>query len=213
VCALSLISGSLVRADVISYPLDTGNSALTGTSTGPYGTVTVDLTSPNTATITFTADPGFLFLSQGAVAIEPHFTGITIVINQTGTVLPGFSGPQLTFNPNQTEDGFGTFSATLDEFDGFQWALSSVTIDLINNGGTWAGAGDVLTPNGSGNVVAAHIGICNTNPCENAASGGSFVATGYATSGPTQAPEPSSLSMLGIGALGLLGFARRRLLA
>jgi hypothetical protein len=211
VSALSFAFGSSVRGDVISCTLDEGNSTLTGTSTGPYGTVTIDLTSSTTATITFTADPGFLFLSNGAVAFEPNASAFSGTFS--ATVLPGFSGPSLTFDPNQNEDGFGSFAVTFDEFDGFQYALSSFTTDITNQSGTWADASDVLTPNGGGNVVAAHIGICNTNPCEDAASGGSFLATGYATSGPTQAPEPSSLSMLGIGVLGLLGFARRHLLA
>src|SRR5713101_7903097 len=42
------------RADVITFNLDTPNTAISG-FTGPYGTVTVDRTSTTTATITLTS--------------------------------------------------------------------------------------------------------------------------------------------------------------
>jgi hypothetical protein len=47
-----LLLPSIARADTIVSTLGTGNSDISG-YTGPYGTVTIDLTSSTTADITF----------------------------------------------------------------------------------------------------------------------------------------------------------------
>jgi len=52
--ALFLAFATGVLADTFTSTLDTGNSAISG-FTGPYGSVSVDLTSSTTATITFTS--------------------------------------------------------------------------------------------------------------------------------------------------------------
>lgn len=54
--------------------LNTGNSDLTGVSTGPYGSVQVVLNSSNSATITFTALGGYLFIDTGLAGVNLNAT-------------------------------------------------------------------------------------------------------------------------------------------
>jgi hypothetical protein len=202
-------------ADSFTFDLTVGNSALSG-NPGPYGTVTVDLTTPTTATVTFDANAGggFLFIDSSIADVNVNATSWTISgFSETNPPGFGFVAPDtVTDGGSGTVDGFGTFNQTSNNTDGFADAASQVVFTLTDTSGTWASAANVLTPNADGNTVAAHIAVCDSGaPCVQ--SEGATV-TGFATNGPAPSvPEPSSLSMLGVGVLGLLGFARRRLLA
>jgi hypothetical protein len=208
--AVILATGSSASADSTTYDLTNANIA----NPGPYGSVLVTLDNPTTATVTFTADSGFLFHSNGAAAVNVDASSWTIS-GLTGSGPSWTQGPNLSDGGAGQEDGFGSFNQTVTEFDGFKDALSTITFMLTDNSGTWANAASVLTPNGDGITVAAQIGACVPTDCSlGPADGGSFSVTGFAGNGaPTTTPEPSSISMLGIGVLGLLGFARRRVLA
>jgi len=209
--SLLLIAGQSALADSVTYQLGAGNSAVTPALYGtPYGTVDVNRTSTTTATFTFTAATGYLFLANGAAAVNLNST-LFSYSGLTGTTLSGYSGPQLSNGGSAQEDGFGNFNQTFDEFDGFQYALKTISFSVTNLSGIWGSVGDVLKPNNDTNLVAAHIGECNTSACT--FTGGSFISTGYVSESgavniPT--PEPSSLALFGTGVLGLAGMVRRR---
>jgi hypothetical protein len=212
IASLVLLAGRTALADSTTLDLGTGNSAISSATYGlPYGTVSVNRTSTTTANFTFTANSGYLFLDSGSAAVNLNATSWS-VSNLTGTTLSGFSGPQLTNTGAGQEDGFGNFNQTFDEFDGFTWALNTISFTVTNNSGIWLTVGDVLTGNNDTNLVAAHVGICNVSPCT--FTGGSFLNTGYASESgainiPT--PEPSSLALFGTGIIGVAGVMRRKI--
>ena len=103
--ALLLVGATPALADVATSPLDTGNSAISG-APGPYGSVMIDLTSGTMATITFTADSGFLFGAVNVVDANINAASWTIS-GLTGTHLSGFSGPSLSNTGSGNVDGFG----------------------------------------------------------------------------------------------------------
>ena len=212
--SLVLVAGRSARADIANYDISVGNSAITPAAWGlPYGTVSVNRTSSTTATITFTSDSGYLFLDSGSAAVNVNALSWT-VSGLTGTTLAGFSGPDLSNAGSGQEDGFGSFNQTFDEFDGFTWALHTISFTLTNTSGTWSTAGSVLTGNNDGNLLAAHVGECNVNPCT--FTGGSFSNTGFASETGAinnPVPEPSSLALFGTGIIGLAAMMRRKAVA
>jgi hypothetical protein len=211
VASLALLAGKNALADSVILNLGTGNSAISSAPYGtPYGTVSVNRTSSTTADFIFTANSGYLFLDSGSAAVNLNSTDWTIS-GLTGTTLSGFSGPSLADAGGGQEDGFGNFNQTFDEFDGFTWALHTISFTVTDNSGTWASVSNVLAGNNDTNLVAAHVGICNVNPCT--FTGGSFANTGYASETgavniPT--PEPSSLALFGTGILGFAAMMRRK---
>jgi hypothetical protein len=201
-------------ADTFTFDLGSPNTAISGFA-GPYASVLVDLTSPTTATITFTSltNAGNIYLlgDGGTVDVNVNATSWTLSGITGSNAGTGFTPGPWSDGGSGNVDGFGDFNQTIDSFDGFTHSSDTISFTLTNTGGTWANAASVLTPNGDGADAAAHIFV--TSSPANAANGA--LATGFAAGPGTTipSPEPSSLSMLGIGVLGLLGFARRRLLA
>ena len=183
-----------VKADVYSFNLDVGNSAISGFS-GPYANVTINRTSSTTASITLAAYPGFLFGGGQAFDFNVNASSWSIsnlVFNGTGAVSNGGAN---------NADGFGSFNQTLDVFDGFTRAGTLLTFTLTGGAGTnWLNAMQVLIANASGWLAAAHIFVI----------GNSSILTGFAT-GPSTVPDGGTTVMLLGVALGALGVVRRYL--
>lgn len=206
--ALLLAVTPRAQADIFSFTLGTGNSAISGFA-GPYANGSVNLIDSTHATITFTSDTvgGNIYLmgddGAGAVAVNVNgaFTVSGISGSNAGT---GFTVGPLT-QSSGSMDGFGSFNLAIDDFDGFTHSADTVSFTLTLTSGTWANAASVLTPNGSGNIAAAHIFV--TASPANAANGAK--ATGFASGA---VPEPSSLMLFGLGILALVIIMRRRLL-
>ena len=192
-------------ATPITLSLGVANSDIAG-YTGPYGTVTISL-SGNVATATFTALDGggyhYLFGDGGSVALNVNATTFT-----SGTIT-GSDQPQ---SPNRTPeftvgqggvDGFGSFNFKVDNFDGYQNSVRTVTFTLTNTSGTWSSENDVLTANAEGYLAGAHIFVANGDYTSNP-------STGYAANGTTSVPDGGmTMTLLGLALAGMGMVARR----
>lgn len=202
---LLTVGASSASADTYTFNINTPNQAL-APYTGPYASVLVTTNGTNTATVTFTSYAGFLLGSQGAadINVNPASTLVSI----TGTASSGFNGPSLTSGGSGNVSDFGTMNFTADEFDGWNYGLTSITFTLQKNSGNYGSANSILTANSDGFLAAAHIFVCGSNPCN--ASTGALV-TGYAGngSGPPVPDGGMTLMLLGGALVGLEALRRK----
>jgi hypothetical protein len=232
--ALALTFGARsASADTIDYTLNSPNAALSSYP-GPYGTVDVNLTGgPNTnvAVITFTANPDpvtggspatsnvYLFSdssmadvnTNGAVTVSSVSDALHSP-NSSGISFVNFNSPSASFGGSGNVDGFGTFNVTIDNNSGFDQAVNFVQFTVTKNSGTWSSASNVLASNGAPNnaFIAAHVYVAQVSDStvdeHNGALATGFVANGGATS----VPEPSTMAIAALGALGFIGYGLRR---
>jgi hypothetical protein len=225
VCAAMLVlSGSAAYADIFTSPLNQGNSALGGNAN--YGSVQVNLTSPTTATITFTSNTaaGDMFGDSGIVGVNINATSFTIsgltgsnsLITSPSDVLTNSTWLSNEPTPGAgNEDGFGSFNASFKQFDGFDYSLTTISFTVTDTSGTWASASSVLSNNGNGFDAAAHIFVCNSvSNCTSASVTGfaaELASGGTVSGGGGPVPEPGSIFLLGTALLGLTGVFRKKL--
>lgn len=214
---VALMSGAVIlggstlapsaRAD--SEMFDLTQSNLGAGFTGPFIQVTVNRTTTTTATLTFDSltNGGNLYLMHSNGGAAANINAATFTVGSIVTTGP-FSAPSGASGGSRNEDGFGSFNASINLTDGFMHAASEIMFTVTNTSGTWASVGNVLTPNGSGNSLAAQIGACAT-PCTDF---NTITTTGFASH---DVPVPAPIVGAGLPGLvmacgGLLALARRR---
>jgi PEP-CTERM motif len=193
------------RADSITFNLTDGNSAISGYP-GPYASVLVNRTSTTTATITFASlmNSGNIYLFGDGSTVDVNVNAAswtlgTVTGSNSGT---GFSPGPFSDGGSQNVDGHGIFNQTIDSFGGYTHSSDTVSFTLSDTAGTWTSAANVLTANSHGFLAAAHIFVTEF-PAD--ASNGAL-GTGFAAG----VPEPGTLGLVALGALGLLAAMRKR---
>jgi hypothetical protein len=191
------VGAAAARADSIPYLISAGNTAVSAYP-GPYAEVLVDLTSSTMATITFTSNSvggyTYLFGDGASAAVNVNATSWTVGSFAASNAGTGFSPGTLSNGGSGNVDSFGVFNQTVNDFDGFMHAADSVQFTITNTSGTWATAGDVLTPNADGNVAAAHLFVCSADGYGNCNQADGALTTGFAS----QVPEPSTALLVGV---------------
>jgi protein with PEP-CTERM/exosortase system signal len=187
--ALACLGLQHAKADSIDYTLVTSNSPGT-LGAGPFGTVHVDLTA-GVATITFTAQSGYLFVDGGSVAVNVNASAWTIGNFKS-------NGEPVSSDGAGNEDGFGSFNQKVSMQDSSHGA-SMIRFTLTNTSGLWLSAANVLAFNAQNWLIAAHIQIQN-------GTGNTGFAAGP---GGGSVPDGGTTVMLLGAALGALGLARR----
>jgi hypothetical protein len=174
-----------------------------GHSTPPADSVlvTIDLSDPTHASVTFTGESGYL-MNNVFLNVDGAFS-----VSSVSGVQPGLGTPSYHVSGAGGLDSYGTFSEFLTPTPSA--GSSSIVIDLIATGSnTWSSASNVLIPTTTSSYpqgfdAAATVGLFSG---EGSGSRDSLDIAGFIA--PT--PEPESFVLVGTGFLTVAGFIRRR---
>jgi hypothetical protein len=218
VMALALVSiVPRAGADTITYTLNNGNLPNgIGQLPGPYAEASLTYVDATHATITFTAlsSGGYTYFlgDGGSVAVNTNGTASLVLPPVTATGAPN-NGSVGTYTDGGSgnEDGWGSFSDTINTSGGFSTSATTVTFNIVGSGTNWLSADDVLVGNLQGYEVAAHI-FSATGCSEDRTTGCvDNQITGFATTGGAPVPEPTTMLLLGSLLSGLGIFGRKKL--
>jgi hypothetical protein len=191
------------------YTIGIPNAALSPYP-GPYATVQVNLINPTQAHVTFTAlsDANYWYLMGDGGSADLNVNGAYLLGPVTGTAMPGFSAPSFVSNTPGNVSSFGVFNLSLNFFDGFTHAATSIEFDLQKTSGTWASDLDVLAANPLGYFAAVHTFVCAIN----CSPTGAALVTGFAATNTLpreRVPEPNMLALVALAILALAMVRRR----
>jgi hypothetical protein len=208
--------------DSFTYDLTTTNLGTPANQDYVQVAINLDITT-QVATITFDSEVvgglTYLMHSQGAAAVNINATTWTVGSisgsNSFGPPVFNSSVGPLSNGGSGNEDGYGSFNQTITSGDGFKASETEIVFTVTRNtggpSGGWAHATDVLTANGSSQIAAAQVGRYD------GISHDFTGLTGYAGDAKTHGielqsvtPEPSSMAIAALGALGFLGYGLRR---
>jgi len=193
------------------FNLDTSN--LGSGFAGPFVSVSESL-SGQTATFEFKS------------LVAPTGTAYTYWLTDGGSAAlninsSSFTEAFVTASPNPTgfkdfssgnDDGFGSFNLKLNlDSSGPTSRNTDITFTVTNTDllHPWLTLADVLIANKNGAVAAAHVGALAPGDTDFTKTG--FVAgSGGGPNPPMNTPEPSTLAIAGLGALGFMGYRLRR---
>lgn len=222
VAALAANVPGTVAADTISYFLTASN--LKGFD-GPFARVTVDRTSPTTATITFESltNGPYVYLIGGRGAVDVNVNGPFDLGPITGAnTVQGFTGGSSSDGGVDNGRRIGFFNLRLSSDGGWPRSSTEVSFDLTASGGSsWDSAAQVLLPNDRGQIAAIHLFPCRRDGEACAPDRRSKHARGFADGAvvdppvadlpPVAAvPLPAAAWLFGSGLVGLIALARRR---
>lgn len=207
--ALSLVAAALIafglcssaRAD--SFTLTVANANLATQGSGPYGTIEVTRTDGTHWHVLATGLNSFVFGDGGVIGlniVSGAGAATLTLASCSSTCASGGAG---------TEDGFGSFSFTVNDGSGFSAPHSTFSFDFTTANAE-ASVADLLTATSQGAKVAAHMALSSNTACTGfAADGGTGGTTVSDTVHCRSVAEPSSLLFAG-SALVLAGMLGRQ---
>jgi hypothetical protein len=186
-------------ASAVTFPLtlNTPNSQLSGT-TGPYATVDATQINSTTVEFTFTPTAGYGFVDGGSIGLNINcpLADISVDNIQVNGVSSSLFTVSISTGGQNNLDGFGNFNVNLNQQDSSNPVTDPVTFDVHCSDGLTVATS--LIANDKGELAGAHIFSSAAN------------LTGFVANGPAAVPEPSTMAIAGLGALGFVGFGLRR---